>query len=70
MRRTGFERIRQLFTEMAEKRKACAEKISRRAGTGICLYEGMLRGRTGNGAFCHRTDQEQPCSGFYPGVWL
>lgn len=24
----GFERIRQLFTEMAEKRKACAKKIS------------------------------------------
>ena len=26
---TGFERIRQLFTEMVEKRKDCAKKISR-----------------------------------------
>ena len=25
---TGFERIRQLFTEMVEKRKDCAKKIS------------------------------------------
>ena len=66
----GFERIRQLFTEMAEKRKACAKNDHRRAGTGICIYEGMLRGRTGNGAFCYRIDPEHPCGGLYPGVWL
>ncbi len=66
----GFERIRQLFTEMAEKRKACAKKISGELEQAFSIYEGMLRGRTGNGAFCHRTDQEQPCGGLYPGVWL
>ena len=66
----GFERIRQLFTEMAEKRKACAKKDQRGAGTGIYIYEGMLRGRTGNGAFCHRIDPEQSCGGLYPRVWL
>ena len=39
----GFERIRQLFTEMVEKRKDCAKKDQQRAGTGICLYESMFR---------------------------
>ena len=50
--------------------KSLCEKDQRGAGTGIYIYEGMLRGRTGNGAFCYRIDPEHPCGGLYPGVWL
>ena len=62
-RRLAFERIRQLFTEMAEKRRSM-RKDQRGAGTSICIYEGECFGDRQKRCFVYQIDPEQSCMAF------